>query len=54
MEAALPMMLGSVFLKTLRDQRRAMVSWCMGLALLTGLLVAFTPASKALRTFRVL
>ncbi len=42
------MMLGSVFLKTLRDQRRSMVWWCLGLALLTGLLLAFYPSIQGI------
>ena len=46
------MMLGSVFLKTLRDQRRAMVWWCLGLALLTALLVAFYPSIQGIENFQ--
>lgn len=42
------MMLGSVFLKTLRDQRRGLLWWCLGLTLLTGLLVAIYPSIQGI------
>ena len=41
-------MLRSVFLKTLRDQRRSMIWWCLGLALLTGMLVAIYPSIRGI------
>ncbi len=37
-------MLGNVFLKTLRDQRRSLLWWGIGLVALTSLTVAFYPA----------
>ena len=37
-------MLGNVFLKTLRDQRRSLMWWGIGLVALTSLTVAFYPA----------
>ena len=37
-------MLGNVFLKTLRDQRRSLIWWAIGLVSLTSLTVAFYPA----------
>ena len=38
------MLLRNVFLKTLRDQRRGMVWWSVGLALYAGLMAAFYPS----------
>ena len=42
------MMLGNVFLKTFRDQRRGLLWWCLGLTLLTGLLVAIYPSIQGI------
>ena len=46
------MMLGSVFLKTLRDQRRSLIWWCVGLAMLTALLIAFYPSIQGIEDFQ--
>ena len=42
------MMLSSVFLKTLRDQRRSLAWWGLGVALLAGAIMAFYPSIQGI------
>lgn len=41
-------MLGNVFLKTLRDLRRALLGWSIGLAVLVGIMAALWPSIEAI------
>ncbi len=47
-------MLRNVFLKTLRDQRRSLIWWCIGLTALTWLTVLFYPSVRDVPDFNEL
>ena len=41
-------MLSSLFLKTLRDQRKSLAWWCIGAGILAGVMVAFYPSIEGI------
>ncbi len=47
-------MLSSIFLKTLRDQRRSMVWWSLGAGILVGVMVGFYPTIEGIEGFQEL